>query len=945
MKLKHIDTFKKSYAPNTLKISSAISLFVTTTLRWNKNFLKNLRDHTKMFLGVKPVYIKNFFQLSHLYFIFGTLTGSIGLLISLFLRLAVSPKIYVDTELIHTFYLAHASCTVFFFSLCVSGLAYNTLAFVFTKSKYNNLFLKTGKLSLMFAIFSFLILFLILVFDLEYFNHNWFMKIPFSNWLLEKSELQIISSICFVVSHLLLSLNITNVITTSKIKVTSLPIFVFTLLLASILIVAVLPTFASVIIMSFYTNIGTLFSESICDDKSLLIKNFLWVITYISFFQILLISMGIISHIVLKMSRNNKFYKQNIVLNLTFLGVVGHFYWFINLIDLCFYFEIEIVILALRIITVFVISTLLICWCFCLYKSEIRCETAVLFAAGYIFTMFLGLSFLFFLSLTSFETLAYFENVLLFYYFYVYVIAFAFFVGFYLCFYEIFNYYYSEFLGVLHFWAFFIGSILNFLPQFLIKMEMYQNISIKTNWVEFVSSLGTISELGFSFLIASFFLFFIIVIEALEKKRTKKQLVNLNKFDIKKATNGLDFLIALCYFVFFLLFFILTILNQIYWILIMYSVLFLALVAASMSPKVTHYFNPVKEKSYELHYSYKESWPFLYYFIQFVKIFFTGLNLYIIFFSDIVVNDFYENPDFLYHKPEIDSYIANSFVMMLYKILSPIFFFFIIFEMFVKLYELNSIFLRDTSHKSLNAGIVSQISKRGFSSIAGGGLLKMSKTAAMAPAVIKPGFVIVVLAGGIVITSVSFLRFIYIDIPNNLLPYETINQSRIQNFHHWWNYGYTFPTSRIFYRHSILETALGHAVLKTEVIRLLELNRTETLTLAMLDEIVRNPKYYNQLCLLRMDEQHIINFSSLYYGYYQPVLNGVITVAKVPVQPILKIKSWVVRKFGTTDVVQPVPESQPPFVVVTKEVFFSRSLTRIEKLCDNSETFYNGDIY
>lgn len=58
---------------------------------------------------------KDFSSLSYLYFIFGTLAGSIGLLISLFLRLALSPKIYVDNELIHIFYAAHASCTVFFF--------------------------------------------------------------------------------------------------------------------------------------------------------------------------------------------------------------------------------------------------------------------------------------------------------------------------------------------------------------------------------------------------------------------------------------------------------------------------------------------------------------------------------------------------------------------------------------------------------------------------------------------------------------------------------------------------------------------------------------------------------------------------------------------------------------------------------------------------------------
>jgi len=41
----------------------------------------------------------------------------------------------------------------------------------------------------------------------------------------------------------------------------------------------------------------------------------------------------------------------------------------------------------------------------------------------------------------------------------------------------------------------------------------------------------------------------------------------------------------------------------------------------------------------------------------------------------------------------------------------------------------------------------------------------------------------------------------------------------------------------------------------------------------------------------------------------------------------------------------PISGNQTPFVVETKEVLFSRSLTRVEKLCENPEIFYNNNIY
>ena len=187
---------------------------------------------------------------------------------------------------------------------------------------------------------------------------------------------------------------------------------------------------------------------------------------------------------------------------------------------------------------------------------------------------------------------------MLFYYLVVNVVFFALFAGFYLCFSKIFGFYYSEFLGVLQFWFFFIGFNLNSFPYFFANMVMFQNLNSNSSWEEFMAILNAASEFGFYFLILSFLLFIIVLIEALVKKRTNKDLIlNLSKFYIKNATSKLDFLIALCFLIYFLFFFVLSIINQIYWVLVAYVALFLTGVILSLSPKVTHYFSPFNVKS------------------------------------------------------------------------------------------------------------------------------------------------------------------------------------------------------------------------------------------------------------------------------------------------------------------------------------------------------------
>lgn len=650
---------------------------------------------------------KSFTNLSIMYFIFGAMAGVIGILLSLFIKFTLWSKNYVEIDfgqLVSISCTYHVICMVFFFSLFMSGFAYMTLSFSLTKSQSKYLFFEVGKLSSWLVIFSFFIFCIVLFLDFKSANHFWAVQVPYSGYLVRKEGLLGISMIFFIVSHLILAINFIRVMTTYKRKFTNLPIFMLTLLLASILLVSVLPIVPLVVIMSYFIETSnSFFSNSITNNIHDPLANFVWITISSTIFQLTLLSMGIISHIVLKVSKNYKLNKKYFIWNLSYISILGYFYWLIIVSDVYFNFSIEVLASKLRIILPLAIFLLLVGWCFCLYGSKIKLETTVLFAVGYIVTMFFALCILFLLALVNLE-LTYSEIEILFYYVFVNVVSFAFFGGFYLCFNKIFRCYYSEFLGILHFWFFFVGSNLNCFPSFFTKMSIFHTCNLNSSWQEFVHILDYAEELGGGILAVSFFLFIFIIIEALVKKRTNKDsILNLSKFDIKSATNKLDFLITICFLVYSLLVFVLCFINQIYWVLMLYGALFLVVVFFTMSPTVTNYIDPLRKKSTELNSNYKDNWPFLYYFIQFVKFFFLGLNLYIIFFLDISFETFCNSPDIASNILRIElemTQFETSTLMIIYKVLSPIFFISLGTDMYIKLYELRLLFFAEHSAKT-----------------------------------------------------------------------------------------------------------------------------------------------------------------------------------------------------------------------------------------------------
>ena len=204
--------------------------------------------------------------------------------------------------------------------------------------------------------------------------------------------------------------------------------------------------------------------------------------------------------------------------------------------------------------------------------SKIKLDTPILFAVGYLITLSLGLVTSFFLSLHDLKNLFYDADFISaqFHYFIAIIILFAVFGAFYSCSKKIIKVYYSEILGQIHFWTFFIGVHLTFFPTFFIGIGNLKRKNLNVSW-EIIDIFNYTSLIGFYFLLISFFIFLVVLVEAVIRNRIKKYSIsNLTLLNMEGHRTKLDFVVSAFFYFYFIVYFLISIVNKTYWVLLIY---------------------------------------------------------------------------------------------------------------------------------------------------------------------------------------------------------------------------------------------------------------------------------------------------------------------------------------------------------------------------------------